>query len=871
MAQEDATEGPTTEDDAAAEEKHGFASKSSAINGDIMCIHENTSGSAVTSDVSLVLRDDEGGGVSVDRTKVASETPDSCDVCAAQAEVAERLSQRIAAASMGISQGVPGSGDEEEQEETRGLALATQTGRRRRSLRRRLVDVLRGNLEVQVEVQGVDSADDGDEGAAEAEDGEEEQEEEGGDDNVVVLGTREEDNDSGSGSESHSEVDLPAFREQLVPGDVVAMTLWRSAVFQGPAELTGECALAVARWVEKGVVKVSELTDEMLLCIVRCLERGHAMFEEEEDLVRVFTAAVEFTEVKECVDRLLERGALRAMIRGLQSSAHLLLDLAEDTDWFETERLVRIYKAFKTLWQACCSRPSSDPQRRSITEIVFAALGKWLRSVPLQDVWIGEDDILVFWVLIPLWPHYLHHLEDTPNERATEQRGRFREICNWVLWPNDPVVESGYRLIGHLDFAEGADFSLRFLLSEERFRWIVTPATKQRYLQYRVSQVAGTQTHEGDDRESAKGLVLVVNRETPLQDLCRQLGVTGYGNDRVNLLGGITVHFTGGDSGSEEGIDEGGPWREAIPLMFSELISPNHGLFEVRDDGEDRTVEPRWCAADLVPDYQAQFELCGMLIGMALVYQAYAPAHFSKCFLKHLIGLPRLPEDVPSLVEQLATVSSTATNLDALCLTFSVDDATTGRTTELVPGGSEKAVTATNAGDYACLRTAWELDGRFLPVMPHVQRGLRCIVPDDVLEAFARMVSAEELDIMLAGHGINIKDWREHTEYYGYDECSDVIRWFWDAVEGFTAQEREDLWTFISGSKGVPPGGFGNLTNAAGEAIRFTIAKVEASPDHLPVAHTCGYQLDLAQYATAEDLANKLRHAMSHRQGFGLA
>jgi len=124
---------------------------------------------------------------------------------------------------------------------------------------------------------------------------------------------------------------------------------------------------------------------------------------------------------------------------------------------------------------------------------------------------------------------------------------------------------------------------------------------------------------------------------------------------------------------------------------------------------------------------------------------------------------------------------------------------------------------------------------------------------------------------MLAGHGISIRDWREHTEYYGYDEGSDVARWFWEAVEGFTAQEREDLWTFISGSKGVPPGGFGHLTNAAGEAIRFTIAKVEASTDHLPVAHTCGYQLDLAQYETAEDLANKLRHAMSHRQGFGLA
>ncbi|CAE8714572.1 unnamed protein product [Polarella glacialis] len=173
--------------------------------------------------------------------------------------------------------------------------------------------------------------------------------------------------------------------------------------------------------------------------------------------------------------------------------------------------------------------------------------------------------------------------------------------------------------------------------------------------------------------------------------------------------------------------------------------------------------------------------------------------------------------------------------INRLCLTFSVDDATTGRSVELVPGGSDKDVTAENVAEYVKLRTEWELEGRFVPVMPHVQKGFYCIVPPDILEAFSRMVTAEELDVMLTGHGINIQDWRQNTEYYGYDENSDIIKWFWDAVEGFTPQELEDLWTFISGSKGVPPGGFGNLTNAAGEAIRFTIAKVTASAAHLPV------------------------------------
>jgi hypothetical protein len=35
------------------------------------------------------------------------------------------------------------------------------------------------------------------------------------------------------------------------------------------------------------------------------------------------------------------------------------------------------------------------------------------------------------------------------------------------------------------------------------------------------------------------------------------------------------------------------------------------------------------------------------------------------------------------------------------------------------------------------------------------------------------------------------------------EKTSPVVRWFWEIVEELCEQEREDLWTFISGSKGV--------------------------------------------------------------------
>jgi len=782
---------------------------------------------------------------------------------------------RVLANRVGVEHSIP-----DPEEAARIRAREGNGGNRRRlSLRRRLMGVLRNNIEEFVEninARG-DSSDDAEDGdGSDADVAEENDEPDGDEDGHATAEVNVRVDDGSSTSEEHSDADIPAFREQLAAGDAAALTLWRATIFRGATSLTGECALAVGNWVKNGIVKPADLQDEMILCIIRCLERGYAMFEEEEDLIKVFTSAVELTDSEECVHRMLERGALRAMIRGLQSSAHLLLDLAEDKDWFECQSLVHIYKAFKKLWLVLCGKPEDNPDRRQILQLTFAALGKWLRAVPLEDVWMGEDDILVFWVLIPVWPDYLDHLETTPHERSAEERARFKEICNWVLWPNDPVVESGYRLIGHLDLDEDNDFSLKFLLSE-KFRWIVTPATKQRYLQYRVSQVAAqlhaasASSSNANGDEVPSGIQLVVHRETPLQDLCHQLGVSGFNSSPVNLLGGITVHFRGDSGQPEDGVDEGGPWREAIPLAFSELCSPNHGLFEVKEDGDLRYVEPRWRAPALVPDFQAQFELCGVLIGMALVYQAYAPTHFSRCFLKHLLGLKCVAEDVPSLLEQVKAIRDAGKGVEDFCLTFSVDDASTGHTSELRPGGADMAVCANNVEDYIRLRTEWEVSGRFESIISHVLVGLHRIVPEAIVQSFSRMLSADELDTMLAGHGISIQDWKQHTEYYGYEEDSDIVKWFWEAVASFTGQEREDLWTFISGSKGVPPGGFGHLTNAAGEGIRFTIAKVEASPEHLPVAHTCGYQLDLAQYTSAEELTNKLKQAMSHRQGFGLA
>ena len=55
-------------------------------------------------------------------------------------------------------------------------------------------------------------------------------------------------------------------------------------------------------------------------------------------------------------------------------------------------------------------------------------------------------------------------------------------------------------LVQNLDLPEEEEFSLRFL-RQERFRWVLTPSTKQRYLQSRVEQLG---RQEAEERASAR-------------------------------------------------------------------------------------------------------------------------------------------------------------------------------------------------------------------------------------------------------------------------------------------------------------------------------------------------------------------------------
>ena len=79
------------------------------------------------------------------------------------------------------------------------------------------------------------------------------------------------------------------------------------------------------------------------------------------------------------------------------------------------------------------------------------------------------------------------------------------------------------------------------------------------------------------------------------------------------------------------------------------------------------------------------------------------------------------------------------------------------------------------------------------------------VIPADSIKTF----DEGELELLLGGIGsINVKDWRDHTEYKKYTPEDAVIQWFWRLVLSFGDEMRSRLLQFVTGTSRVPMNGF---------------------------------------------------------------
>jgi len=323
---------------------------------------------------------------------------------------------------------------------------------------------------------------------------------------------------------------------------------------------------------------------------------------------------------------------------------------------------------------------------------------------------------------------------------------------------------------------------------------------------------------------------------------------------------------------NEEGIDAGGPYREALSMICEELHKPPLLLFvpspnKVHNAGEVRDKNVINPALNSFEDLQ-RFEFLGRLIGSALNGRDILDLNLPAVFWKSLVNCARSgsPWGASDLEE---TDKLCCQNLDAIVniakegvtpdtfhdvINFSF---TTQRSDdqeiEVTLNGSHIPVTFENRAEYATLVLKARTE-ESLPQLTAILRGVQSLVPPSVLGMF----TWQELESAVCGASdVNLELLRETCIVYYAENHKELLEYFWKCLEEFTPAERSAFLKFTFGRS--------KLSRKEMHIQQFKINVLYYEGDgRLPCAHTCSFTLDLPVYTSYEILKQKLTFAIQN-------
>jgi len=308
--------------------------------------------------------------------------------------------------------------------------------------------------------------------------------------------------------------------------------------------------------------------------------------------------------------------------------------------------------------------------------------------------------------------------------------------------------------------------------------------------------------------------------------------------------------------------DVGGVTREVYMLFTEAFFSPIVGLFTQAPCEEVcYIIDASSGTADETLEF---FRFTGRVFGKALIDGYNMSARLAPSMLKHLLRIPVSVEDLKSLDPTMYNSLMWAKHNpieDAVFETFTVPLAgsDSDKVAELKKGGEQVTVTDENKEEWIGLKARWYLQTSYQPQLIAFSEGFWEVIPecDRTLSIF----KVEEFDLMLSGHStLDMDDWKQYTQYTGdYNESSDVVGWFWSAVEKFSPEDKGKLLQFATGSSRVPVGGFKALQSAKGKSCMFTLAIDPNCSCTIPRSHTCFNRIDIPEYKEGRTIEKHLR------------
>ncbi|XP_047340664.1 E3 ubiquitin-protein ligase UPL1-like [Impatiens glandulifera] len=442
----------------------------------------------------------------------------------------------------------------------------------------------------------------------------------------------------------------------------------------------------------------------------------------------------------------------------------------------------------------------------------------------------------------------------------------------YVPSPTRSGGESQRRLDGAVTFAKFAEKHRRLLnafvrqnpslLEKSLSMMLKAPRlidfdNKRAYFRSRIRQ-----QHE---QHLSAPLRISVRRAYVLEDSYNQLRM----RPTQDLRGRLNVHFQG-----EEGIDAGGLTREWYQLLSRVIFDRGALLFTTV--GNNATFQPNPNSV-YQTEHLSYFKFVGRVVAKALFDGQLLDVHFTRSFYKHILGVKVTYHDIeavdPDYYKNLKWMLENDVS-EVPDLTFSMDadeekhilyEKTEVTDYELKPGGRSIRVTEETKHEYVDLVADHILTNAIRPQITSFLNGFNELIPRELISIF----NDKELELLISGlPEIDLEDLRENTEYTGYSAASTVVQWFWEVVITFNKEDMARLLQFVTGTSKVPLEGFRALQGISGPQ-RFQIHKAYGAPERLPSAHTCFNQLDLPEYASKDQLLERLLLAIHEAEGFG--
>jgi len=337
----------------------------------------------------------------------------------------------------------------------------------------------------------------------------------------------------------------------------------------------------------------------------------------------------------------------------------------------------------------------------------------------------------------------------------------------------------------------------------------------------------------------------------------------------------------------ESGQDYGGVYRSAIDSMCHELATPNVPVLVKTPNNRANTGDLRDCftlnPAATGVGHQRQFHFLGMMIGLALRTKCQIPLLIHPVIWKRLCGeavglhdLKSMDVSIVNAMESLQKFADDPSMTDEvfdMCFfeTFSTHSSASTveapHVLELKPNGSVTPLKKADILQWCELvqhARLHETDQQ----LALVQQGLATVVPVDLLSLW----TGRELEREVCGTAeIDLEVLRAHAVYDGgYTAESEPVKFMWQALQSFSAEDRTDFLHFVWGRSRLPSSEAA-WAQIGSEGNRFKVSKASLREDQLPLAHTCFFQIELPPYSSAEQAHEKIQYAVRNCRGFAFA